>query len=134
MSPPPRLLFITSTRIGDAVLSTGLLRHLIAEMNGPRVTIAAGPAAAPASEPGPVRRAGSLYNGCSASEAKINRIASLTGPGTRPGRRGAGGRPWGCGQRGAQSHSPFTALSPHPKTKGGEVAHSALMIRLRDLT
>ena len=47
MSPPPRLLFITSTRIGDAVLSTGLLRHLIAEMNGPRVTIAAGPAAAP---------------------------------------------------------------------------------------
>jgi len=42
-----RLLFITSTRIGDAVLSTGLLGHLIARHPGLRVTIAAGRVAAP---------------------------------------------------------------------------------------
>lgn len=42
-----RLLFVTSTRIGDAVLSTGLLGHLIDEMGGPRVTVACGPLAAP---------------------------------------------------------------------------------------
>lgn len=42
-----RLLFITSTRIGDAVLTTGLLNHLIEEMNGPLVTVACGPVAAP---------------------------------------------------------------------------------------
>lgn len=42
-----KLLFITSNRIGDAVLSTGLLSHLIDRDPGIRVTIAAGPAAAP---------------------------------------------------------------------------------------
>lgn len=42
-----RLLFVTSTRIGDAVLSTGLLGHLIERMDGPRVTVACGPLAAP---------------------------------------------------------------------------------------
>ncbi|NMM45856.1 glycosyltransferase family 9 protein [Rhodospirillaceae bacterium KN72] len=42
-----RLLFITSNRIGDAVLSTGLLAHLIAQNPGIRVTVAAGPASAP---------------------------------------------------------------------------------------
>jgi lipopolysaccharide export system permease protein len=42
-----RLLFITATRIGDAVLSTGLLGHLLERHPGARVTIAAGPAAAP---------------------------------------------------------------------------------------
>jgi ADP-heptose:LPS heptosyltransferase len=42
-----RLLFITSTRIGDAVLSTGLLAHLIATHRDLRVTVACGPAAAP---------------------------------------------------------------------------------------
>ncbi|MDF1748404.1 MAG: glycosyltransferase family 9 protein [Alphaproteobacteria bacterium] len=42
-----RLLFITSNRIGDAVLSTGLLSHLIDRDPGIRVTIAAGPASAP---------------------------------------------------------------------------------------
>ncbi|MGD9536490.1 MAG: glycosyltransferase family 9 protein [Alphaproteobacteria bacterium] len=42
-----KLLFITSTRIGDAVLSTGLLSHLIDTNPGARVTIACGPAAAP---------------------------------------------------------------------------------------
>lgn len=42
-----RLLFITSTRIGDAVLSTGLLGHLIEKHPGIRVTVAAGAPAAP---------------------------------------------------------------------------------------
>jgi len=42
-----RLLFITSTRIGDAVLSTGLLDHLITRQPGVRVTIAAGRVSAP---------------------------------------------------------------------------------------
>ena len=42
-----RILFITSTRIGDAVLSTGLLRHLLASYPAARITIACGPAPAP---------------------------------------------------------------------------------------
>jgi ADP-heptose:LPS heptosyltransferase len=42
-----RILFITSTRIGDAVLSTGLLGHLIERYPEARFTIACGPAAAP---------------------------------------------------------------------------------------
>ena len=42
-----RILFITSTRVGDAILSTGLLGKLIAEYPEARVTIACGPAAAP---------------------------------------------------------------------------------------
>jgi len=41
-----RLLFITATRIGDAVLSTGLLDHLIRAHPGIAVTVACGPAAA----------------------------------------------------------------------------------------
>ncbi len=41
-----RLLFITATRIGDAVLSTGLLAHLLDRHPGIRVTVACGPAAA----------------------------------------------------------------------------------------
>src|SRR5919198_6009431 len=41
------ILFVTATRIGDAVLSTGLLAHLIERYPGTRLTIAAGPAAAP---------------------------------------------------------------------------------------
>ncbi|HUC10332.1 MAG TPA: glycosyltransferase family 9 protein [Stellaceae bacterium] len=41
------ILFITATRIGDAVLSTGLLDHLIERYSGARLTIAAGPIAAP---------------------------------------------------------------------------------------
>ena len=41
-----RLLFITATRIGDAVLSTGLLGHLLERHPGVHVTIAAGRAAA----------------------------------------------------------------------------------------
>jgi ADP-heptose:LPS heptosyltransferase len=42
-----RILFVTATRIGDAVLSTGLLGHLIERYAGARLTIAAGPLAAP---------------------------------------------------------------------------------------
>ena len=44
---PLNLLFVTSTRIGDAVLSTGLLDHLIRRHPGIRVTIACGAAATP---------------------------------------------------------------------------------------
>lgn len=42
-----KLLFITSTRIGDAVLSTALLSHLIEQHPNAEITIACGPAAAP---------------------------------------------------------------------------------------
>lgn len=41
-----RLLFVTSTRVGDAILSTGVLARLIEDNLGIRVTIACGPAAA----------------------------------------------------------------------------------------
>ena len=41
------ILFVTATRIGDAVLSTGLLSHLIGRYPMARLTIAAGPMAAP---------------------------------------------------------------------------------------
>jgi ADP-heptose:LPS heptosyltransferase len=40
-----RLLFVTATRIGDAVLSTGILDHLLQSHRGVRTTIACGPAA-----------------------------------------------------------------------------------------
>jgi lipopolysaccharide heptosyltransferase III len=42
-----RTLFVTATRIGDAVLSTGLLACLIERYPGTRLTIAAGRVAAP---------------------------------------------------------------------------------------
>lgn len=41
-----RILFVTSTRVGDAVLSSGLLAHLIGAHPGARITVACGPAAA----------------------------------------------------------------------------------------
>lgn len=41
------VLFITATRIGDAVLSTGALGHLVDSLPEARFTIACGPAAAP---------------------------------------------------------------------------------------
>jgi len=41
-----RILFITATRVGDAVLSTGLLDHLVQKHPDARITIACGPAAA----------------------------------------------------------------------------------------
>src|SRR5215470_2175109 len=42
-----RILFVTATRIGDAVLTTGLLSYLIDRHPLARLTIAVGPAAAP---------------------------------------------------------------------------------------
>lgn len=42
-----KFLFVTATRIGDAVLSTGLLDHLLRRHPGAAVTIAAGAPAAP---------------------------------------------------------------------------------------
>jgi heptosyltransferase-3 len=41
-----RILFVTANRVGDAVLSTGLLTHLAAQLPNAQITIAAGPAAA----------------------------------------------------------------------------------------
>ena len=41
------ILFITATRIGDAVLSSGLVRRLADEIPNARFTIVAGPVAAP---------------------------------------------------------------------------------------
>ena len=40
-----QILFISSTRIGDAVLSTGLLAVLLERHPGARITVACGPAA-----------------------------------------------------------------------------------------
>lgn len=40
-----RILFVTATRIGDAVISTGLLDHLLRTYPSARFTIACGPAA-----------------------------------------------------------------------------------------
>jgi ADP-heptose:LPS heptosyltransferase len=45
--PCRRILFVTATRIGDAVLSTGLLARLLDRYPEARVTIVAGPVAAP---------------------------------------------------------------------------------------
>jgi ADP-heptose:LPS heptosyltransferase len=41
------ILFITATRIGDAILSSGLIHKLLQEIPSARFTIVAGPAAAP---------------------------------------------------------------------------------------
>ncbi len=43
---PMRILFVTATRIGDAVLSTALLGHLLRQHPAARITVACGPAAA----------------------------------------------------------------------------------------
>ncbi|MFQ5784194.1 MAG: glycosyltransferase family 9 protein [Alphaproteobacteria bacterium] len=52
------ILFITSTRIGDAVLTTGLLDHLARRYPKARITVACGPAAMPIFDAAPnvVRR------------------------------------------------------------------------------
>src|SRR5271170_2659091 len=42
---PMRILFVTSNRVGDAVLSTGLLDHLIRSHPDARITVACGPPA-----------------------------------------------------------------------------------------
>ena len=49
MAPPGvmHILFVTATRIGDAVLSTGLLSHLVERYPDARFTIAVGRVAAP---------------------------------------------------------------------------------------
>lgn len=47
MSKPATILFVTSTRIGDAVLSSGVLAHLIAAHPGAAVTVVAGGPSAP---------------------------------------------------------------------------------------
>ena len=47
ITAPMRILFVTSTRIGDAVLSSGLVHHLIRTYPEARLTIACGPVAAP---------------------------------------------------------------------------------------
>jgi lipopolysaccharide export system permease protein len=52
-----RLLFVTSNRIGDAVLTSGVLAHLLDAHPGLRATIACGPAAAPLFEAVPGREA-----------------------------------------------------------------------------
>jgi ADP-heptose:LPS heptosyltransferase len=44
-APAVRILFITSTRIGDAVLSTGILNHLIRSHPQAKVVVACGPVA-----------------------------------------------------------------------------------------
>ncbi len=41
-----RVLFVTSTRVGDAILSTGILSRILEENPGIKVTVACGPAAA----------------------------------------------------------------------------------------
>ena len=42
-----RALFITSTRLGDAILSTGVLAHMLERSSDARVTVACGPVAVP---------------------------------------------------------------------------------------
>lgn len=42
-----KALFITSNRIGDAILSSGLLDHLVSSSENPEITVACGPVAAP---------------------------------------------------------------------------------------
>ena len=53
MAAVKRILFITATRIGDAVLSTGLLDHLARTYPDVRFTVACGPVAAPLFEAAP---------------------------------------------------------------------------------
>ncbi|GGG41596.1 glycosyl transferase [Caldovatus sediminis] len=45
MGGPVRILFVTASRLGDAVLSTGLLDHLIRSHPEARITVACGPVA-----------------------------------------------------------------------------------------
>jgi len=47
------ILFISGTRIGDAVLSSGLIKRLYDEIPNARFTIVAGPVAAPCSSTPP---------------------------------------------------------------------------------
>ena len=47
MSTPPRILFIAPTRIGDAVLATAVLAHILKSEPDARVTIVTSPLSAP---------------------------------------------------------------------------------------
>jgi ADP-heptose:LPS heptosyltransferase len=49
----PRILFITATRIGDAVISTGILNYLLERHPSARFTVACGPVAAGVFQPMP---------------------------------------------------------------------------------
>ena len=42
-----RILFITATRIGDAIMNMGVLDHLITAHPDARITVGCGPLAAP---------------------------------------------------------------------------------------
>ena len=48
-----KILFVTATRIGDAVLSSGLIAHFAAKYPGVRITVACGAPAAPLFEAAP---------------------------------------------------------------------------------
>lgn len=48
-----RILFVSNTRIGDAVLSSGVLARLVEELPGARLTVACGAPAAPLFEAAP---------------------------------------------------------------------------------
>jgi len=47
LSDNKKILFVTATRIGDAILSTGLLSHLMERYSGAGITVACGAPAAP---------------------------------------------------------------------------------------
>ena len=47
MASRPNILFITSTRLGDAVLSNGILNHLAGLYDNPRIVVACGALPAP---------------------------------------------------------------------------------------
>jgi ADP-heptose:LPS heptosyltransferase len=47
LKKPPSLLFVTSNRLGDAVLSSGVLAHYVERQPGLRVTVACGTLPAP---------------------------------------------------------------------------------------
>lgn len=44
---PPRILFVTSDRIGDCVMSSGVIREILRQIPDSCITVACGPAAAP---------------------------------------------------------------------------------------
>jgi heptosyltransferase-3 len=95
------ILFVTATRIGDAVLSTGLLSYLIDRHPAARLTIAAGPVAAPLFEAVPQLERLEVIEKLRWSAHWLPFYA--LGPRRRPSRLGAclapeGGRTQGHGQ------------------------------------
>jgi len=57
MSAPPQVLFVTSEKIGDCVMSSGLIREIGRQVPGAEITVACGPVPAPLfrAAPGVVR-------------------------------------------------------------------------------